>query len=56
MDYSLTTPEERIALVNTILEQTPKERLNSKYLEKLASYIIDSTMTKKEKKEKKINT
>lgn len=55
-DYSLKTPEQRIALVNKIIEQTPKERLNNRYLEKLATYIIDATMTKKEKKDKKINT
>lgn len=55
MDFSLETPEERNALVQKIIEQTPPEKLTNKYLEKLADYIIFA-MDKQERKEKKILT
>ncbi len=55
LDYSIDDPEERVRLVEKIVENTPPERLNNKYLEILADYIIFA-MTKKEKKEKNINT
>lgn len=42
-------------LVEKIIENTPQEKLTNKYLEILSNYIIFA-MTKKEKKEKKINT
>ena len=42
MDFSLETPEERNALVQKIIEQTPPEKLTHKYLEKLAHYDISS--------------
>ena len=40
LDFTLSTPEERIELVNKILEVTPQEKLTNKYLEILADYII----------------
>ena len=55
LDYSIADPEERVKLVEKIIENTPQERLTNKYLEILANYIIFA-MTKKEKKQKKINT
>jgi len=53
LDYSLKTPEERLELVNKILEENPNP--NSSYLEILANYLI-FCMDKEEKKEKKIFT
>lgn len=55
LDYSIESPEERVLLVNKIVENTPEEKLTNRYLEILADYIIFA-MTKKEKKEKNINT
>lgn len=55
MDYSLKTPEERIAKVNEIIANTPPSKLTTRYLDKLSDYII-FTLDKKEKKEKKILT
>lgn len=53
LDYSLTTPEERKALVEKILEENPDP--NPQYLEILADYLI-LCMEKQEKKERKILT
>lgn len=53
LDYDLQTPQERLALVNKILEETPNP--TSDYLETLADYLI-FCMEKQEKKEKKILT
>lgn len=53
LDYSLETPEERNALVQKILAETPEP--SSKYLEILADYLI-LCMEKQERKEKKILT
>ena len=53
LDYSLQTPEERIELVNKILEENPNP--NAKYLEILADYLV-LCMEKKDKKEGKILT
>ena len=53
LDYTLETPEERVALVNKILEENPEP--NEKYLEILADYLI-LCMEKKKKKERKILT
>ena len=53
LDYTLETPEERVALVNKILEENPEP--NEKYLEILADYLI-LCMEKQEKKESKILT
>lgn len=55
LDYSIQSPEERVELVKKIIEKTPSEKLNNKYLEVLADYIIFA-MTKKERKQKKITT
>ncbi len=53
LDYTLSSPQERIDLVNKILEETPEP--SEKYLEILADYLI-LCMEKQEKKEKKILT
>ena len=53
LDYDLQTPQERLELVNKILEKTPNP--TSDYLETLADYLI-FCMEKQEKKEKKILT
>ncbi len=55
LDYSLQTSEERSALVQKIIAQTPKSKLTQKYLDILADYIVFA-MDKDEKKEKKILT
>ena len=55
MDFSLETPEERNALVQKIIKETPPEKLTNKYLEKLADYIVFA-MDKQERKNKKILT
>lgn len=55
LDYTLETPEERIAFVNGIINETPPGQLTDKYLEILANYIIFA-MTKQERKEKHILT
>lgn len=53
LDYTLNSPQERLALVEKILEENPNP--NSAYLEILADYLI-FCMEKEEKKEKKILT
>lgn len=53
LDYTLTTPEERVKLVEQILEENPDP--NEKYLEVLADYLI-LCMEKQEKKERKLLT
>ena len=53
LDYSLETPEERNALVQKILAETPDA--SPKYLEILADYLI-LCMEKQERKERKILT
>ena len=53
LDYTLNTPQERLELVNKILEENPEP--NEKYLEILADYLI-LCMEKQEKKERKILT
>ena len=53
LDYSLTTPEERKALVEKILEEDPNP--GSSYLESLGDYLV-LCMEKQEKKERKILT
>ena len=55
LDYSLESPEDRVELVKKIVENAPPQKLNNKYLQILADYIIFA-MTKLEKKEKNINT
>ena len=53
LDYTLESPEERIAVVEKILAENPDP--NEKYLEVLADYLI-LCMEKQEKKERKILT
>ena len=53
LDYSLQSPEDRKALVEQILAETPD--LTPQYLETLADYLI-LCMEKQERKEKKILT
>lgn len=55
LDYSIESPQERTALVQKIIDAAPPERLTHRYLQILANYIIFA-MTKKEKKQKTINT
>lgn len=55
LDYSLTTSEERIELVNKIIEKTPQSQLTNQYLQYLTNYILfvyDKGQTKIEKKNK----
>ena len=53
LDYSLNTPEERLDLVNKILEEDPNPP--KAYLEILADYLV-FCMEKEEKRERKILT
>ena len=55
LDYTIEDPEERVKLVEKIVENAPPSKLTNRYLEILADYIIFA-MNKKEKKEKTINT
>ena len=48
-DWTLKTPEERVAKVNEIIANTPPKKLTSRYLEKLADYILAVTETKKDR-------
>ena len=56
LDYSLTTPQERIACVEQILAETPSEQLTKGYLSYISDYILftaDRNQTKKERQEEK---
>lgn len=53
LDYSITSPQERKALVDKILKENPNP--SKQYLEILSDYIVFA-MSKEEKKEKKILT
>lgn len=53
LDYTIESPEERKALVEKIIEETPD--ITPAYLEILADYLV-MCMEKQEKKEKKILT
>jgi len=55
LDYTLKTAEERKALVEEIVKQTPPNQLTEKYIEILSNYIIFA-MDKEEKKKKEIIT
>ena len=55
LDFSLETPQERIALVEKIISETPQEQLTSFYLTKMADYIV-LPIEKKERKNKQILT
>jgi len=53
LDYSLTTPEERIECVKKLIAETPDEKLTPQYLLYMSNYILftqDRNQTKKEKK------
>lgn len=56
LDYSLEDPDERVKLVEKIIENTPQEKLTNRYLEILANYIIYAKTKKEKKEEYKINT
>ena len=53
LDYTLESPQERLALVEQIVEENPD--LTPNYMEALADYLI-LCMEKQEKKEKKVLT
>ena len=55
LDYTLESPEERIAFVDRLINETPPEQLTNRYLEILADYVIFA-MDKQERKERKIIT
>ncbi len=55
LDYSLKTKEERKALVEQIIKQSPPSQLTDNYIEILSNYIIFA-MDKEEKKKKEILT
>ena len=55
LDYKLETPEERRDLVQKIIDNTPPNKLTSRYLEVLTDYIVFA-MDKEERKKKKILT
>ena len=54
LNYALTTPQERNALVQKILDTAPPSQLTPKYLEILSNYILDAAITPAEKKSKTI--
>lgn len=56
LNYQLKTAEERVALVNQIIESTPSEKLSNRYLEILSDYIVDATLTKEERKKRYVLT
>lgn len=51
LDYTIQSPQERTALVQKIIQSLPPEKINNRYLEIMANYIIFA-MTKEEKKKK----
>lgn len=53
LDYTLDSPEERLALVEKILEENPEPP--AAYLEILGDYLV-LCLEKKEKKERKMLT
>ena len=55
LDYSIENPAERVDLVNQMVAELPKDKLNPRYLEIMADYIIFA-MDKEERKQKKILT
>jgi hypothetical protein len=50
MDFSIDTIEGRLQRVNEIIANTPSEKLTSKYLEKMGTYLIDVSLDKKKDK------
>ena len=55
LDFNLKTHEERVKLVEKIIEITPSKNLNQQYLNILSDYIV-LPITKQEKKDKVILT
>jgi CTP-dependent riboflavin kinase len=55
LDYTLQKSEDRKALVEKIIKQTPPEQMTEKYIEILSNYIIFA-MDKEEKKKREIIT
>lgn len=55
LDYTIQSPQERNALVEKIIAQTPEEKLTPKFLEMLANYLIFA-MDKEERRQRKILT
>ena len=55
LDYTIESPQERVQIVNNIINSLPPEKLNNKYLEILSNYIIFA-MTKQQRKTRNINT
>ena len=56
LDYSLSTPEDRIACVEKLLAETPPEKLTKGYLSYMSDYILfiaDRNQTKIERKAEK---
>ena len=54
LDYTLPTPQERIACVEQLIAETPQEKLTNQYLSYMSDYILfvaDKGQTKKEHKE-----
>lgn len=56
LDYTLKTPQERSALVQTIIDNAAPNQLTDKYLEILSDYILDAALTKEEKRARHITT
>ena len=52
LDFSLKTVEERVALAADILNSTPKEQQNRRFLEYIADYILMVTEAGQTKKQK----
>jgi len=56
LDYSLSTPEERVKCVENLLAETPPEKLTKGYLSYMSDYILfiaDRNQTKIERKAEK---
>lgn len=52
LDYSITTPADRVACVNEILKTSTPSRQHLSYMSDYLLYTIDKAQTKKERKEK----
>lgn len=55
LDYSLEEPQARKELVEKIIASTPSEKFSPRYLEFLASYILNAQVSKEKKQKKKSN-
>lgn len=56
LDYSLQDKADRIALVDKIIKETPREKLTNKYLEILGTYILNPSTVKERKSPTQIIT